>query len=137
MKLRTSREHLRQIGADAKARAPIEACGVLVGVRRKGGFEVLEVLPAPNELSSPTRFEINPERLYEFIKGAEGKGLEVIGFYHSHLGYGAGPSATDLEHLKFLPNLVWLICDVSTAGAEFRAFVMRSGALVELEVVVA
>ena len=64
----------------------------MIGKREGSDFEVVDVIKASNMANSSTRFEINPEELYRAIKGAEAKSLEVIGFYHSHLGYGAGPS---------------------------------------------
>jgi proteasome lid subunit RPN8/RPN11 len=128
-------QHLKKVEVDARARATVEACGILVGKHWGGDFEVVDVVKASNMASSSTRFEINPEELYRAIKGAEAKSLEVIGFYHSHLGYGAGPSAVDLERMKLFPDLVWLICDISDESAEFKAFMMRGEKLVELEII--
>ena len=136
MKLLISRSHLKQVETDARARAQIEACGILIGKRWGNDLEVLDAVPVSNVANSPTRFEIDPEELYRVMKGAEARGLEIIGFYHSHLGYGAGPSAVDLGHMKFLSNLAWLICDIPAGGAEFKAFSVYEGKLVELELVV-
>ncbi len=108
----------------------------MVGREKESDFEVLDVVRASNVVNSPTRFEIDPEELYRAIKGAEERGLDIIGFYHSHLGYGTGPSAVDLEHMKFLPNLVWLICDIFAGGTRFGAFTMRGDKPVELGLVV-
>jgi len=137
MRLLISRPHLKKVEADARARAPLEACGILVGKQKDHDFEVLDVIKTSNVMESPTRFEIDPEELYRVMKSAEANGLDVIGFYHSHLGYGAGPSVVDLDRMKFLPNLVWLICDISAEGANFGAFSMRGDKLVELELAVA
>jgi len=104
----------------------------LVGRGKGSDFEVLDVVKASNVVNSPTRFEIDPEELYRAMKGAEERGLDIIGFYHSHLGYGTRPSAVDLEHMKFLPNLVWLICDIFAGGTRFGAFTMRGDKPVEL-----
>ena len=136
MRLLTSRPHLKKVEADARARAPVEACGILVGKQKGNNFEVLDVVKASNVMDSPTRFEIDPEELYRVIKDAEAKGLDVIGFYHSHLGYGAGPSVVDLDHMKFLSSFIWLICDISAEGVKFKAFGMRGDKLTELELVV-
>jgi proteasome lid subunit RPN8/RPN11 len=114
----------------------VEACGILLGKKKRNDFEVLDVVKTSNILDSPTRFEIDPEELYRAMKDAEGRGLDIIGFYHSHLGYGTGPSAVDLGHMKFLPNLVWLICDIFGRATRFGAFTMRGGEPVELELVV-
>lgn len=108
----------------------------MVGKQKGNNFEVLDVVKASNVMDSPTRFEIDPEELYRVIKDAEAKGLDVIGFYHSHLGYGAGPSVVDLDHMKFLSSFIWLICDISAEGVKFKAFSMRGDKLTELELVV-
>jgi len=136
MRLSIYRLHLKEVEVDARARAPVEACGILVGKQKGGDFEVLDVVKASNVMDSPTRFEIDPEELYRVMKDAEAKGLDVVGFYHSHLGYGAGPSAVDLDHMKFLSDLVWLICDISAEGVKFKAFNIRGNKLAELEIVV-
>lgn len=107
----------------------------MIGKREGSDFEVVDVIKASNMANSSTRFEINPEELYRAIRGAEAKSLDVIGFYHSHLGYGSGPSAVDLDRMKFFPDLVWLICDISNEGAEFKAFIMSGEKLVELEMI--
>ena len=130
-----SHPHLKKVEVDARARATVEACGILVGKHLGGDFEVVDVVKASNMASSSTRFEINPEELYRAIKGAEAKSLELIGFYHSHLGYGPDPSAVDLDRMKLFPDLVWLICDISNESAEFKAFMMRGEKFVELEII--
>lgn len=136
MRLKISRGCLERIELDAQERKPIEACGILIGSQKEAEFEVSEVVSTPNELNSPTRFEIDPEVLYRVMKEAEAKGLDVVGFYHSHLGYGAGPSAIDLEHMRFVSGLVWFVCNISPRGTEFRAFSLSGGKLIELEMMV-
>jgi proteasome lid subunit RPN8/RPN11 len=135
MRLLMSHQHLKKVEIDARARATVEACGILIGKREGGDFEVVDVIKASNIANSSTRFEINPEELYGAIKGAEARGLNVIGFYHSHLGYGAGLSTVDLDRMKLFPDFVWLICDISDEGAEFKAFMMRGEKLVELDII--
>jgi len=135
MRLLVSDSNLKKVEVDARARATVESCGIFVGKREGGDFEVVDVIKASNMANSSTRFEINPEELYRAIRRAEAKGLDVIGFYHSHLGCGAEPSAVDLKRMKFFPDLVWLICDIYNEGAEFKAFIMRGEKLVELEMI--
>jgi proteasome lid subunit RPN8/RPN11 len=135
MRLLMSHQNLKKVELDARARATVEACGILVGNRGVEDFEVVEAVATSNMADSSARFEINPEDLYQAIKGSEAKNLEVIGFYHSHLGYGAWPSSVDLDRMKLFPDLVWLICDISPEGAEFKAFMMRGEKLVELEII--
>lgn len=130
-----SHSNLKKVEVDARARSSVEACGILIGKREGSDFEVVDVVEASNTANSSTKFEINPEELYRAIKNAEEKGLEVIGFYHSHLGYGAGPSAVDLDRMKLFSDLVWLICDISDEGAKFKAFMIQGKKLVELDII--
>ncbi len=106
---------------DAGARAPDEACGLLIG--RKEGTEVVveEARPATNRLASPVRFEIPPEELYRAWTEAERRGKGVVAVYHSHpAGAPARPSRWDVPYLRE-GGLPWII--LSLAEKEIRAFI--------------
>jgi proteasome lid subunit RPN8/RPN11 len=81
---------------------PYECCGLLVGRFGEGGpKEVAETYPISNareEAAKRTRFLIRPEELMRGERRARARGLEVVGFYHSHPDVPAVPSAYDLEH---------------------------------------
>jgi proteasome lid subunit RPN8/RPN11 len=86
-------EHLR--GA-----YPEEGCGVLLG-REMGEVRVVEqVLPFENQRSDSreNRYLIAPEQFLLADREARARGLEVLGFFHSHPDHPARPSAFDLEH---------------------------------------
>ena len=70
---------------------------------------MIEVVPAKNqhENSRHNRYVISPAEYLRIEKAAEAKGLQIIGFYHSHPDHPARPSNFDLEHAW--PNLVYLI----------------------------
>jgi proteasome lid subunit RPN8/RPN11 len=81
-----------QILADAAARAPEEACGLVGG---RDGVALL-VLPVTNRLHSATHFEMEPLELMRSLQRIEEEeGLELEGIYHSHPGGGAQPSESD------------------------------------------
>ena len=81
---------------------PFECCGLLVGRFEEGGLKVVvETYPISNareEESKRTRFLIRPEELMRGERHARARGLDVVGFYHSHPDVEAVPSRYDLEH---------------------------------------
>jgi len=104
--IRLSRElldHLRRAGARAY---PEEGCGVLLGQEDPGaGPEgralrtVTEVRPVENARAGDRerRYLIPPGTFLQVEEEAREKGLEVLGFYHSHPDHPAEPSRTDKE----------------------------------------
>ncbi len=86
---------------------PEECCGVLVGTTsgepESGCFEteIRDVLPADNEREGEARHEryaIAPQKILEASKDARARGLEIVGYYHSHPDHPALPSDFDREH---------------------------------------
>jgi proteasome lid subunit RPN8/RPN11 len=92
MDIRVSRPLLDALCADAARAAPEECCGLLLG--RAGTIE--ETRPAANVAAERLRrFEIDPQALVDAHRAARSGGPQVIGYYHSHPGGPAAPSATD------------------------------------------
>lgn len=81
--------------AEARAAAPLECCGLLLGY----GDRIETIAPAANVSTQPAlRFEIDPMALLSAHKAARSGGPEVLGYYHSHPTGHPVPSATDCEH---------------------------------------
>lgn len=82
-----------------ESRYPEEGCGLLLGEFTGDGARAIEVWPAENVRTEDkkTRFEIAPEEMFLAQKTARGRGLEIIGVYHSHPDHRAIPSSTDRE----------------------------------------
>lgn len=57
-----------------------------------------------------TAFVISPVAYLETERAAEGTGLEVLGFYHSHPDAAPDPSVTDLAYAW--PNTLYLVASV-------------------------
>jgi proteasome lid subunit RPN8/RPN11 len=92
---------MRQEGRNS---APDECCGLLLG-----RDAVEEARPAANVALEPRhRFEIDPQALIDAHREARAGGLGVIGYYHSHPGGPAEPSATDRAHASG-DGKVWAI----------------------------
>lgn len=102
----------------AKKAYPCECCGILVGKKsEKGEIEVSEIREADNQIQGvqkSTHFVIDPFFLYHIEKELEGRGLEIIGVYHSHPDCAAILSDEDYEHM--VPGLVYVIMSVTVEG---------------------
>jgi len=87
-------EEIRRSAAEAY---PNEGCGALIGPR---GGPVVETIPLPNrEQESPrVRFTVSPQDYMEVEDAADTRGLELLGFWHSHPDHPARPSATDRKY---------------------------------------
>lgn len=78
--------------AHARAEAPRECCGLLIG--QPGLIE--RIVPATNVRASETTYLIDPRDHFAAIRAARADGLSVIGGYHSHPRSTPLPSAADL-----------------------------------------
>ena len=96
-------ERLDEIRRHGERDYPYECCGLLIGRIEGGGRAkvVSETYPISNareEEAKRNRFLIRPEELMRGERHARARGLDVVGFYHSHPDEEAIPSRYDLEH---------------------------------------
>ncbi|ODS53268.1 MAG: hypothetical protein ABS36_15220 [Acidobacteria bacterium SCN 69-37] len=108
--------------AHARAAAPIECCGLLVGVGRR----VMSLVPMRNVVESPTRFRID-DRAHIALQRAlrATPALSIVGVYHSHPTGPSRPSPTDIAEAHYRG---WLHVIVSLAGRpRVRGFVIEDG----------
>ncbi len=98
--LRLSAELAEQVYRHAAAAYPHECCGALLGRDGEGAREVAALLPLPNrrEDSPRNRFVLFAEDVREAERAAQQRGLELLGWYHSHPDHPARPSEYDREH---------------------------------------
>jgi len=114
--LTLARQAYLDIVAEAQARFPEECCGLLVGSARAGKAHVSRAVPAENVVDAGERgrrFEIDPVVLFTVQRalrdGVPRRPREVlIGYFHSHPGGVARPSALDLAgaHERGLVTLI-------------------------------
>ena len=98
-----------------------------LGGGREGPREVLDCLPLVNrrEDSPNNRFSIAPLDVIEADRVAQARGMELIGWYHSHPDHPAKPSEYDRNHAW--PWFSYIIVSVragprrSTRGNDFVA----------------
>lgn len=110
-------EHLRAIHAHAARAYPHECCGALLGREQAGAGGAVRTVEALHEAdnrrepgAAPRRFLITADDFLEIERAARARGLDVIGFYHSHPDHPARPSEYDREHA--LPWYSYVIVSV-------------------------
>lgn len=101
---------IRRHGAQAY---PEEGCGFLIGTVEDGDNHVLDTQPVANRQTDnrERRYQITPEDYREANRAAADRGLDIVGFYHSHPDHPAEPSDTDLEEATF-PGYTYVIVSV-------------------------
>jgi proteasome lid subunit RPN8/RPN11 len=90
-------DRIRAHGAETY---PHECCGALLGRDAGVGREVGDTFPLVNRRddSPRNRFSITAEDFRAAERTAQERGLELVGWYHSHPDHPAQPSEYDREH---------------------------------------
>jgi proteasome lid subunit RPN8/RPN11 len=103
------------IEAHGREAYPHECCGALLGTDGR----VSSTFPLPNttEEGPRRRFLVRPDDYRSAEREATARGLELLGFYHSHPDHPARPSQYDLDHAW--PVFSYVI--VSIMGGEAAA----------------
>lgn len=111
--LKMSAEIAQKIREHGAQGYPNECCGALLGRDADGSSatmtdgvpslpmrEILALFPLVNrrEDSPHNRFSVTAEDVRDSEKAAREKGLDVVGWYHSHPDHPARPSQYDREH---------------------------------------
>ena len=126
------------VGRHLEAGYPNEACGALVGRPGDGvqPYQALEFHPLRNTVTDRPwdRYAVDPLEQLRVQREAEGRGLEIIGFVHSHPDHPPRPSQFDLE--QALPShiysfYIYVVASVAQGKlAEARAWRLDEGAKV-------
>ena len=116
MSLKLDSRQLDEIRRHGARDYPNECCGILLGKAEDNAKQVLEVVPLANLRHDPkraqellpleepgreserNRFLIDPLEQLRVEKDARARGLDVVGYYHSHPDHPARPSAYDRDH---------------------------------------
>jgi proteasome lid subunit RPN8/RPN11 len=121
--LRIGIDVLVAIAAHARAAAPLECCGFLVGTR--DGVD--ESVATRNVDPCPTRFQVDPAEHIRLNRRLRGSGREIVGVYHSHPLGPATPSATDVAEAMY-PEFVHVIVSLAEAPEDgIRAYRINNG----------
>ena len=124
---RITRKAVEDIVAHAREARPAECCGLLLG----SGTTIAEAVRTPNTSDNPNRFFIDPQAHIEGRREARGRGLDVLGFYHSHPHSLPEPSITDLQEASY-PDHLYLIVSPATNPAQIRLFRLVGGNFLEV-----
>jgi proteasome lid subunit RPN8/RPN11 len=109
LKLEIPTTIFQQMVAQAKALAPIEACGILAGTNGK----VEKLYKMTNVDNSNTHFMMEPKEQFTTAKDIRSTGLEMLAIYHSHPETPARPSAEDIK-LALTPNVIYVIVSLQS-----------------------
>jgi len=105
-KLRIAPDLVEKIRQHGVATYPHECCGALLGRDSSSEAEpslpreIMDLFPLVNRRddSPHNRFSVTPRDVIDADRAAEERGLEVVGWYHSHPDHPARPSEYDREH---------------------------------------
>ncbi len=116
---------------------PHECCGILIGTVEGDTRTVESAIPCHNtRTDSPqSRYDIDPRELIRAQREARERGLEVIGFYHSHPDHPAQWSPTDLEEAHWI-GCSYVIISVENGEATQTASFALIGTIEEDKVFV-
>ena len=115
--IQLARGALETVLAHARAEAPRECCGFLVG----NTCQIRDAVAARNLATAPTRFLVDPQDHINTLRAARQRGIEILGFYHSHPSTPAWPSETDRAEAGY-PGHLYLIVSLAAEPADARLF---------------
>jgi proteasome lid subunit RPN8/RPN11 len=113
--------------AHARAAFPAECCGLLLGTRES----IVDAVRTRNVADAPSRFFIDPKDHIDLRREARGRGLDVVGFYHSHPRSPARPSETDRAEATY-PDHLYVIVSLAAAEPDVRLFRFDDGNFLRL-----
>ena len=91
----------RDIGLHGGETYPHECCGAMLGraeADRKVVTEIVRIDNARTDERARRRFLITDQDYLRVEREAATRGLDLLGFYHSHPDHPARPSQYDLDH---------------------------------------
>jgi proteasome lid subunit RPN8/RPN11 len=117
------RRVLDSVTAQARAEAPRECCGLLVG----SGVSIVDAVPGRNiAASATTRYLLDPQDHVTTLRHARQRGADVVGFYHSHPTAPAVPSETDRAEASY-PGFLYLIVSLTMQPPDVRLYRLVDG----------
>lgn len=128
MKLVLGDDHLNNIRRHSQATYPEEGGGLLLGRFDDARAIVREVRVLPNtwevDAEKRRRYLIPSRVMLREEREADARGLDVVGYFHSHPDHPAIPSEFDRDHA--LPNWSYVIVSVHDGQArEVLAWQLR------------
>ena len=84
---------------------PYECCGVLLGEMKDGDERIVSATVGCGNTRSDSphnRYHIDPKELVRIQREGRERGLDIVGFYHSHPDHPAQWSSTDLAEAHWV-----------------------------------
>jgi proteasome lid subunit RPN8/RPN11 len=138
-RVRVAPDVLAAIESHARAEAPRECCGLLLGTLPPASTwpEIHRAEPTRNLAIRPTRYDIDPADHFRILRDARRSGLAVLGAYHSHPASPPVPSPTDLAEAlsDFLYIIATLLPSADPVDERIRAYIRDGETLREIRLV--
>jgi len=132
MKLEIPGGIYEQMVAQARAEAPVEACGILAGTDGRA----TKLYQMTNSDAACDHFMMAPREQFSVVKDIRSSGLEMLAVYHSHPESPARPSEEDI-HLALTPGVVYVIVSLMNDRApEVQGFEIHDGEVTGVSVTV-
>ena len=107
-----------------------ECCGLLAG---QDGV-ITQAFPARNVAKDPKRnYEIAPVEIVRLLREFRKRKLGFLGIYHSHPITDNAPSPRDIELAYYSEAIYFIVAPRPYAEKPIRAFSIRDGGVIELE----
>lgn len=123
---------LDDIVGHARAEAPLECCGLLIGrVSTKDALASVVAVESSarmrNIRHSATRYRVDPAAHFDAIRRARSEGREIVGAYHSHPRSAPVPSPTDIAEASG-PGFLYVIVSLADdRNPEVRGYRIDKG----------
>ena len=126
--LRMSGEMYETIRQHGERTYPHECCGVLLGRTSEDGNAVEAAVEAGNTRtdSAHNRYNIAPQELIRIQRQGRERGLDIVGFYHSHPDHPAQWSKTDFEEAHWI-GCSYVITSVEKGTAKITNSFLLTG----------
>lgn len=118
-----------QLRAHGEEIYPNECCGIMLGkTGEPGDVTVSELIRAGNTRtdSAHNRYHIAPIELVKAQREGRAKGLDIVGFYHSHPDHPAQWSITDFNEAHWF-GCAYVITAIATGKAEITNSFLLTG----------
>jgi proteasome lid subunit RPN8/RPN11 len=114
--------------AHARAAAPRECCGFLVG----SGSRVEEFVPTANVDPDPSRYRIDPASHIELNRRLRGSARSILGVYHSHPRGGDAPSPSDVAEASYRDFVHVIVSLEDAEKPTIRAYRIAEGIAISI-----
>jgi proteasome lid subunit RPN8/RPN11 len=117
---------LSEVERLARAGAPIEQCGLLVG--RRADRAITWTIPMTNADGSEDHYSMDPAEQFAAVKRLRGTGEDILGHWHSHPFSPARQSDEDITLAADEDAIYGLTSLMEEGNAPFNVFRVRGGA---------